>query len=136
MRLTPRVQVTAVLVGTALLGTLLFIHPPVEGSVFPPCWFHAATGLHCPGCGSTRALAALSHGEIGLAFRNNPLAIVFLALLLPWLLRQAWLGLRHNVFAQLTLPRGVGRAIVIAVALFAVFRNLPWPPFSWLAPVS
>ena len=31
---------------------------------FPPCLFHLATGYYCPGCGGTRAITALLHGQI------------------------------------------------------------------------
>ena len=37
-----------------------------------PCPFKFATGWNCPGCGSTRALSALSQGEWLHAFFLNP----------------------------------------------------------------
>ncbi|MEY2693731.1 MAG: hypothetical protein RL142_79 [Actinomycetota bacterium] len=38
-----------------------------------PCLFHAATGLLCPGCGTTRSLTALLHGDVATALAFNPL---------------------------------------------------------------
>jgi hypothetical protein len=38
-----------------------------------PCLFHAATGLLCPGCGTTRSLTALLHGDVATAFAFNSL---------------------------------------------------------------
>ena len=38
-----------------------------------PCLFHAATGLLCPGCGTTRSLTALIHGDLATAFAFNQL---------------------------------------------------------------
>ena len=29
-----------------------------------PCLFHLATGYYCPGCGGTRAIASLLHGQV------------------------------------------------------------------------
>lgn len=52
---------------------------PVEYRI--PCLFHAATGLLCPGCGTTRSLTALLHGDLPSAFAYNQL-IYFLPLLL------------------------------------------------------
>ncbi|NLO36270.1 MAG: DUF2752 domain-containing protein [Clostridiaceae bacterium] len=37
------------------------------------CTFASTTGLPCPGCGLTRALAAALHGDLALAFRLHPL---------------------------------------------------------------
>lgn len=51
-----------------------------------PCLFHLLTGLYCPGCGGTRAVKALLHGELFLSLRYHPLvlytAVVVLAELL------------------------------------------------------
>jgi hypothetical protein len=44
---------------------------PVEYRI--PCLFHASTGLLCPGCGTTRSLTALIHGDVVGAFAFNPL---------------------------------------------------------------
>lgn len=38
-----------------------------------PCLFHASTGLLCPGCGTTRSLTALVHGDVAGALSFNPL---------------------------------------------------------------
>lgn len=40
------------------------------------CPFHLITGLPCLGCGATRALVALTHGQLGAALALNPLAVV------------------------------------------------------------
>ncbi len=37
------------------------------------CPFRSLTGIPCPTCGGTRALAALSIGDLGAAIRFNPL---------------------------------------------------------------
>jgi hypothetical protein len=39
----------------------------------PPCPFRAMTHLPCPGCGMTRSVAALLHGNLALSFRYHPL---------------------------------------------------------------
>lgn len=40
-----------------------------------PCVFHTVTGYYCPGCGGTRAVAALLHGEFIQSFRFHPMVI-------------------------------------------------------------
>lgn len=37
-----------------------------------PCTFHAVTGLYCPGCGGTRAIAALADFRLAESFRCHP----------------------------------------------------------------
>lgn len=49
---------------------------PVVSALLGACPFLAATGLACPGCGTTRALRALMHGEVAAAFAFNPLLFV------------------------------------------------------------
>jgi len=51
----------------------VFLFP---GARFLVCPFHALTGLPCPTCGTTRALAALSGGRLAAALAWNPLAAV------------------------------------------------------------
>lgn len=40
-----------------------------------PCLFHFITGLYCPGCGGTRAVRALLHGEILKSFCYHPFVL-------------------------------------------------------------
>jgi hypothetical protein len=60
---------------------LLWFFDPSQGGFFPPCPLFKFTGLQCPGCGTTRALHALVHGDVVGAFRWNP----FTMGLLPFL---------------------------------------------------
>ena len=40
------------------------VDPNAAGSPLPGCVFYQFTGLYCPGCGMTRALHALVHGDL------------------------------------------------------------------------
>lgn len=40
-----------------------------------PCIFHFLTGLYCPGCGGTRSILYLLHGQIGLSLQYHPLVL-------------------------------------------------------------
>lgn len=109
--------------------------PNSADSPFPGCVFHAFTGLYCVGCGMTRSLHALVHGDLPAALAMNPLTVVLVAALpLLWMWLAGW---RPAALQRLVavLPR---RPVVWITALsaFWVARNLPWPPFSWLAPGS
>ncbi len=120
-------------VGTAAVGiwVLRNFDPNVPG-IFPPCVFHELTGYWCIGCGITRALHALVHGDIAHAFSMNPLAMTLLAispLLTAWKFgwRPRWL---HPLVALLSEPK----LWLILLPTYWVARNLPWWPFTLLAP--
>ena len=53
----------------ALLYNIGWIRP---AEWLPPCLFHFVTGLPCPGCGGTRAFAAILRGDLIHAFFYHP----------------------------------------------------------------
>ncbi|ALN89755.1 DUF2752 domain-containing protein [Lysobacter gummosus] len=131
--LTLAVAATAATAAAAAgVWVLRHVDPNAAGSPLPGCMFYHFTGLYCPGCGMTRALHALAHGDLAQMMAMNPL----LGLLIPALPLLVLQGLGY----RLPLPRralailGNGKAWLGLLAAFWVLRNLPWPPFSWLAP--
>ena len=66
-------QIASAIVLVVIGGWVLYTFPPVTSGFYPQCVFKQATGLDCPGCGTTRALHALVHGRVGEAFRFNPM---------------------------------------------------------------
>jgi hypothetical protein len=108
---------------------------PARGGVFPACPFHRLTGLWCPGCGMTRALHALLHGDITAAMGSNlflPLAVLLGGYLwLSWL----WPSVRGTRLPSLgRVPASVWGVLVAAALAYGVLRNLPVAPFTALAP--
>ena len=112
----------------------LFFFDPAKHAFFPKCAFHMATGYSCPGCGSSRALYQLTHGNVLEALRLNP-GIMFLLGMgvtdFGRYIRSVKLSEPfHTVFANVRLVIG----LVVGMLLYAVARNLPWAPFTELAP--
>ena len=112
---------------------LLYRYEP-GGLFYPGCWVHALTGLHCPGCGATRALHALLHGEFGQAADVNALFVLLAPAVLVWSLFVLYRALRYNRISPPAIPGLVLTGTVVATVTFAVLRNLPLAPFSLLAP--
>ena len=113
------------------LAVIVFLFNPATHAFYPVCQFHRLTGLNCPGCGMTRALHALMHGEFLQALRDNALLVFAVAAVV---LRGGWHG--WNQFAG--RPNGeffpvtfLWPLLVVAV-IFTVLRNLP--AFSFLSP--
>ncbi|HVJ39165.1 MAG TPA: DUF2752 domain-containing protein [Stenotrophomonas sp.] len=121
-------------VPTAVTGTWLLYRfdPNVAGSPFLPCLFRTLTGFYCPGCGMTRALHALVHLDLVTALRMNPLLIVGLATV-PGLV--AWkAGWRARWFAPVVSVMSRPNFWLVLLPAYWIARNLPWFPFTALAP--
>lgn len=66
--------------GVALAGlALVYAFDPATSRFYPPCALHSLTGLQCPGCGGTRALHQLLHGNVRAAFQLNPMLFAAMA---------------------------------------------------------
>ncbi len=112
-------------------GAILFFFKPGQYGFYPVCHFHSLTGLHCPGCGSSRALHELLHGNFIEALRLNALLLLGLAGSM-WLAARYVLARSRRQRATLAFPaRWLWLLLGLAV-IFAVLRNIP--AFAWLAP--
>ncbi|HZH43771.1 MAG TPA: DUF2752 domain-containing protein [Lysobacter sp.] len=106
--------------------------PNAADSPFMPCLFNALTGLYCPGCGSTRCLHALVHGDVVRALDMNPLLVLMLVAV-PLLVAHSR-GWRPRWLAPVMRPLASPAFWLVLLPAFTVARNLPWPPFAWMAP--
>lgn len=117
-----------------LLGAMLFVSDPSSSRLFPPCPFHALTGWHCPGCGSLRAAHQLLHGDILSAFQLNPLMVLFLPFVAYGLFAGLWNTCFKSHIPVVRLEAHWIWAILSVIVLYGIARNLPFVPFSLLAP--
>ena len=97
---------------------LLLRFPPGQYSVYPACPIHQFTGLLCPGCGATRALAALLHGDIRTAFHLNALLVASI----PFALAYAALAPHQRPGAE--LPKAAAWTLAFAATAFTIARNI------------
>jgi hypothetical protein len=121
------------LVALAVAGAcaILFFFKPGHQGFYPVCHFHALTGLHCPGCGSLRALHELMHGNFITALHLNALLLFCLAGL-AWLVVRFVLARFRGKQATFALPAAWLWTFLCLAVAFGVLRNIP--SFSWLAP--
>jgi hypothetical protein len=115
-------------------AVILYAVPPAENHLYPQCIFHLLTGLHCPGCGTTRCLHALLHGDLAQAAAYNILILIALALFGVWGLRRGSAVVTGRPLRSWRLPTWSMRLLLYALLAFWVLRNLDVTPFNFLAP--
>ena len=111
------------------LGFVAAVDPNQPGH-YPTCPFLWLTGWYCPGCGSLRAVHALTHLDVGTALARNPLTVVFVGVLA--VLWASWLNRSVTGRPRRVAPAWTLWALLGVVCVFWVARNLPG--MEWLAP--
>ena len=109
----------------ALVSALLLLFPPAQFSFYPQCPIHAYLHLECPGCGGTRALAALLHGHCAEALHFNALITLVLPFAAAYGILCYYRFLQHK---PLRWPQtsAIAMSVMIAATIaFTVTRNLP-----------
>lgn len=105
------------------LGCYYFFDPQ-QVTWMPKCPFRELTGLECPACGNQRALHALLHGNLGMAFSYNPFFIIsspylFLLCISAWSNKG-----RMARIKEMVQNRKVVNVYLIAICVWWVIRNL------------
>lgn len=88
-RMSKKEEKSLYILGWMLLGAAAVLAGVTRGfsmqmKIFSlPCIFWELTGYYCPGCGGTRACAALFRGEIVRSFLCHPV-VVYTAVVFAW----------------------------------------------------
>lgn len=125
---------TGLLIGFTGLAVLFFVLDPARHNLFPRCVFNSITGYYCPGCGSQRALHSLLHldfaGVVSYNFLFLPAALLILYHYLHPVFNRIFKWKLPNIFYFKSTPF----IILGVVVIFWILRNIPYYPFSVLAP--
>jgi hypothetical protein len=133
-----RIRFAATLAAVACGAMVLYRFDPGAQSganFYPRCLLHEYTGLYCPGCGAARAFHALLHGHVLTSAHFNPIVpLLFVPVVGLGFIRSGVeaffpnvrFGEQRNIKASWT----IGALVIV----FSVLRNVPSPPFSYLAP--
>lgn len=140
--LTPRQRflVRGTLVVLAGLGivagfVVLGVYPPTGMSFYPKCLLFQTTGLHCTGCGLTRAAHAALNGRMTEAVSQNALVFVVVPWLLAIFLRRLWRYLWQAPTPPVRRwPKWLTYTLIGLLFAFTVARNIPVYPLTLLAP--
>jgi len=116
----------------------VWLHPPTDDSYYPKCTLHKYTGLHCPGCGLTRSVFSLLHGEVLQALAYNLLWPIVLPIMVWGIGTSLWNQFFPRYEVNFRLPSALLAVwpwvLMITLLAFGILRNIPAYPFDLLAP--
>ena len=122
-------------IGAIVLGAgIVWYFDPTQNAIFPACPLYKTTGFACPGCGLTRGLHALLHGDVLTALDFNALIPLFLLIFGYFFASLISVAIRGRGIIQLERNLIILWVLVGILLLFGVLRNLPFYPFSVLFP--
>lgn len=128
------VLIVFAVVGFGGMITVVALVPPEGTPIYPKCFSYTVLGIHCPGCGMTRATHALLNGQLLQSLAYNLLTIPVLAYVGLVALRYALCWYQGKPLQTRTWPRWLMWLTLGLFLAYGVCRNIPTEPFTWLAP--
>lgn len=113
--------VAAIIIAAGLALLYSIVDPAV--TPMPRCPVKMLTGLDCPGCGSQRAIHSLLNGNFIAAWHYNPALILSIPVII-FLLIAHYSRSRSRTIARIAYHPAFARAILAAIILWTIFRNL------------
>ena len=118
-------RAVAIVALVALSAAILMVFPPTRFSFYPKCPIYSWLHLQCPGCGATRALAAVLRAHFVEALHFNALV----TLMFPTAAIYFGISIRR-VFHSETFrwpepPASAVYSALVLATIFTVVRNLP-----------
>jgi hypothetical protein len=118
-----------IVVGASLAGAaVLYRFPPERYDFYPQCPVFRYLHVYCPGCGATRALAALLHARIAEALDYNALVVLLVPVLLAYFAVAYRKARRDEVFTWPRVPVLALTTLLVMSAAFGVLRNFMGSP--------
>jgi hypothetical protein len=97
---------------------------PATSSFYPRCpvflWLH----LYCPGCGGTRALAALLHGRLIEALHWNPMVAISFPFVFLFFALSYRRAIQTGPFYWPAVPDAALQLCLGLIGIFTVLRNV------------
>lgn len=117
--------------GLALLAACLFAGVLIKitgirlNQILLPCLFNTLTGIYCPGCGGTRALAAMLQGNLADSLHYHPVVIYGAALYVWYIVSNTIQYISHGKCKIGLKYRRLYVWIGVAIVLFhTVWKNV------------
>lgn len=113
-----------------LLSMILFVAAILCYGLFAmyfggiPCMFYKITGYKCPGCGMTRVIISLMHGDILGAIRQNIAVFLMLPIGVWFILLRISRFLKYGSTKITTLENVLLWGMVVLLLCFGIIRNI------------
>jgi hypothetical protein len=121
---TRRWLANLVALAVAAAAWVLLRFPPISSRFYPRCpiffWLHR----YCPGCGGTRAIAALLHGRLNEAMQWNAMVVLFFPFAAVFLALTYQRAMKATPFLWPTIPGSLLKLSLVLIGIFTVVRNL------------
>ena len=115
-----------------IIGLIIYLILGEHLNIFFKCPIRSVFHLYCPGCGSTRMLRSLIHGNIYQAFRFNPLLFIAIPLYIIYLLLNLWAEKKGKISITKKLEPNIWYFLIFLFIIYGILRNIPL--FKFLAP--
>jgi hypothetical protein len=104
-------------------AVILYEFPPEQYGFYPRCPVLRYLHVYCPGCGATRALAALLHLRITEALHYNALVVLLVPALMAYFAVAYWKARRDELLIWPRVPASAMTMLLVVSAAFGVLRN-------------
>lgn len=112
-----------VAVSVAFAAYLLLRFPPETSNFYPLCPVFTLLHIYCPGCGGTRALAALLHGRLFDAMHLNALVILLFPFVGGFFVVSYWRAVQDREFRWPSVPNAALGVLLFGMCIFTLMRN-------------
>jgi hypothetical protein len=128
-RVTDALRAATVPAIFVLAAIILLRFPPAQHNFYPQCPIYKYLHLLCPGCGGTRALAAMLRGDFSEAMHLNALITLLSPLAVAYSILCYRRFLQRKPIHRPQVSPIVLYASFAVIAVFTVARNLSSRPF-------
>jgi Protein of unknown function (DUF2752) len=119
-----------------IVGVFILTYYPPTSHQYIPCIFNVTTGLHCAGCGTTRAIYSLLQGNISEAARNNLLLFIWGPYCIYLLFRKILSEFFNKSYTVWQPGKKITHVLIAILIIYTVLRNLPFEQIqSLLSPI-
>ena len=107
-----------------VLAVIIYLIQGHFTHIYIPCLFHSVTGLWCAGCGGSRMVISILHGDFKQAFYYNQLLFVSTPIFLFFFIDYIISNIISKKELYKSIPKFVYYIYIVLLVLFMILRNI------------